>query len=60
MMHCVKELLAESSKSVPKAVLCEGIELVKKVFDVFPLTDATKSIHILMLPTNRLCERNAG
>ena len=29
-----EEMLAESSKSAPKAVLYEGIELVKKVFDV--------------------------
>ena len=53
-------MLAESSKSAPKAVLYEGIELVKKVFDVLSLTDVRKSIPIVMLPTNLLCERNAG
>ena len=52
-------MLAESSKSAPKAVLYKGIELVKKVFDVFSVTDGRKSIPNLMLPINLLCERNA-
>ena len=33
-----EEMLAESSKSVPKAVVYEGIELVEKVFDLLSLT----------------------
>ncbi len=49
-------MLPESSKSAPNAVLYEGIELVRKVFDVLSLTDGRKSIPILMLPTNLLCE----
>ena len=32
-------MLAESSKSAPKAVLCEGIQLVEKVFDIPSVTD---------------------
>ena len=56
----VKEMLAESSKSAPKAVLYEGIELVERLFDVLSLTDGRKSIPILVLPTNLFCERNAG
>ena len=51
-----EEILSESSKSAPKVVLYEGIELVKKVFDVLFLTDGRKPIPILMLPTNLLCE----
>ena len=53
-------MLAESSKSAPKVVLYEGIELVKKVFDVLSLTDGRKSIPILTLPTNLLCEKNSA
>ena len=53
-------MLAESSKSAPKVVLYEGIEQVEKVFDVLFLTDGRKSIPMLVLPTNLLCERNAG
>ena len=34
----VKEMLAESSKSAPKALLYEGIEAVEKVFDLLSLT----------------------
>ena len=59
-MCCVKEILAESSKSAPKAVLYEDTEVVKKVFDVLSLTDGRKSIHILMSPTNLLCDGNAA
>ena len=32
------EVLGESSKSVPKALLYEGIEPVEKVFDILSLT----------------------
>ena len=53
-------MLPESSKSAPRAVLYEGIELVEKVFDVLSLTDGRKSIHILMSPTNLLCDGNAA
>ena len=56
----MKEMLAESSKSAPKAVLYEAIELVERLFDILSVTDGRKSIPILMLPTNLLCERNAG
>ena len=56
----MKEILAESFKSAPKAVLYEDTEVVKKVFDVLSLTDGRKSIPILTLPTNLLCERNAA
>ena len=54
----MKEILAESFKSAPKAVLYEDTEVVKKVFDVLSLTDHRKSIPILMLRTNVSCEIN--
>ena len=59
-IHCVKQMLAESSENESKAVLYDGIELVEKVLDVPSLTDGRKSIPILMLPTNPLWERNFG
>ena len=54
----MKEMLAESSKSAPKAVLYEGIELVEKVFDVLFLTNGRKSFPMLVLSINLLCGRN--
>ena len=37
---CVKEMLAESSKSAPKAIFYEGIGPAEKVFHLYFLMDA--------------------
>ena len=42
---CVKEMLAESSKSAPKAIFYEGIGPAEKVFHLYFLMDAEFLFH---------------
>ena len=60
-MYCVKQMLTESSKTIPKALLYKVIEPVEKVFDLLSVTDEEDLISFWCCQHNYvICERNPG
>ena len=57
---CVKEMLAESSKSAPKAIFYEGIGPAEKVFHLYFLMDAEFLFRFDVANKRIQCETNAG